>query len=224
MLYNHNILLEPSSIRFHNNEKQQGILIALEGVDGTGKSTQARLLAEALRLAGRSVVLTREPTDGFYGKKIRQLFASRATVSRIEELDLFLADRREHVTQVIAPALAAGDIVITDRYYLSTVAYQGAAGLDPLEILEKNKAFAPAPDLVFLLTLPVNKGLERIRILRREELNAFEQESSLEQVAQIFNCMSGEVIRRVDGAGSTAEVHREIMRQTLLYLKKLGKL
>ena len=73
-MHSQNIFLEPSSIRIHNTVERRGILIAFEGVDGTGKSTQARLLAEALRLAGRTVVLTREPTDGPYGQMIRQLF------------------------------------------------------------------------------------------------------------------------------------------------------
>lgn len=217
------IFLEPHAAKVHNTGKRRGVLIAFEGVDGTGKSTQARLLAEALKADGRSVILTREPTDGPFGLKIRKLFISRETVSRDEELELFLADRREHVAEVIAPALAQGDIVITDRYYLSTVAYQGAAGLDPVEILSRNQEFAPYPDLVVLLVLPIAKGLERIQVQRGESLNAFEQQASLERVAQIFDCMSGELIRRVDAARSPALVHQEIFSQTMSVLEKLGQ-
>jgi len=213
-----NFFLEPFLLRPDNNKKHPGLLIAFEGVDGTGKSTQARLLAEALQAAGRQVVLTREPTNGPYGQKIRQLFISRSAVSKAEELELFLADRREHVAQVIAPALAQGHIVITDRYYLSTVAYQGAAGCDPLEIIAQNQDFAPCPDLVILLLLPVAQGLERIRVMRREALNAFEQEAGLEQVAKIFDNISGEAIRRIDGSRTPAEVHQEIMRQVMTVL------
>lgn len=210
-----NILLESYSTKSENPKKHPGVLIAFEGIDGTGKSTQAQLLADALQAAGKQIVLTREPTNGSYGQKIRELFVSRSAVSRVEELELFLADRREHVAQVVAPALAQGQIVITDRYYLSTVAYQGAAGLDPLDILAKNQEFAPFPDLVILLVLPIAQGLDRIQVMRQEALNAFEQAASLEQVAQIFDSFHGNAIRRIDGSRTPEEVHQEIMRQVL---------
>lgn len=106
----------------------RGKLIAFEGIDGTGKSTQIKMLADRLTAEGLSVLSTREPTDGTFGKKIRELFVSREKVSPDEELALFMDDRREHVTSVIEPALAKGMIVLTDRYYFSTAAYQGAEG------------------------------------------------------------------------------------------------
>ena len=95
-----------------------GLFIVFEGIDGTGKSTQVRLLTEKLKKLGYAVVATREPTDGPYGQKIRELFLDRNTVSQDEELELFMADRAQHVEQVIAPALSDGRIVISDRYYL----------------------------------------------------------------------------------------------------------
>lgn len=115
--------------------ERKGLLIAFEGIDGTGKTTQIELLAEILRQRGLSVVATREPTDGQYGRKIRELYKNRKSVTPEEELALFLDDRREHVAQVIAPALASGKVVLTDRYYYSTAAYQGAAGHDPQKSL-----------------------------------------------------------------------------------------
>ena len=118
--------------------KRKGWLIAFEGIDGTGKTTQIELLAEVLRQRGLRVVATREPTDGQYGRKIRQLYKNRKSVTPEEELNLFLHDRREHVVQVIAPALASGKVVLTDRYYYSTAAYQGAAGHDPQKIIAAN--------------------------------------------------------------------------------------
>ncbi|MBU4231991.1 MAG: dTMP kinase, partial [Proteobacteria bacterium] len=115
---------------------RHGVLLALEGVDGCGKSTQAGLLATALRERGLEVVLTCEPTDGPLGQQIREYFQGPTRyLSAKEELNLFMADRREHVEKVINPALAEGKIVITDRYYYSSVAYQGALGLDPDRIL-----------------------------------------------------------------------------------------
>jgi dTMP kinase len=106
-----------------------GFFIIFEGIDGTGKSTQLHLLAEKLKQLDYAVVSTREPTNGPYGKKIRELFVDRTAATLEEELELFIADRDQHVQEVIAPALADGSIVICDRYYLSTVAYQGARGI-----------------------------------------------------------------------------------------------
>jgi dTMP kinase len=132
-----------------------GLFIVFEGIDGTGKSTQLHLLAEKLRQLDYAVVATREPTNGPYGKKIRELFVDRGAVSREEELELFIADRDQHVKEVIAPALEDGCVVVCDRYYLSTIAYQGANGMDPDIILAKNQDF-PAPDLA-IIPIPLRK-------------------------------------------------------------------
>jgi len=193
-----------------NGQEKQGMLVAFEGIDGTGKSTQIRLLAESLRGMGHDVQVTREPTDGPVGQRIRELYASRAEVSNEEELELFLADRRQHVAEVINPALAAGRIVLTDRYYLSTAAYQGAVGLDPAEIIERNEQFAPVPDLVLLLVVPPALGIKRIRTLRGESLNAFEQEEGLKRVASIFDLLDRSYIRRIDASQSVEEVQRGV--------------
>jgi dTMP kinase len=91
------------------NGKNRGILIAMEGIDGTGKSTQLRLLGRYLRDKGCSVIETREPTNGPYGRKIRELYVDRGKYSVEQELELFIEDRRQHVREVIEPALA-GDI------------------------------------------------------------------------------------------------------------------
>lgn len=191
--------------------KKKGVLIAFEGIDGTGKSTQIKLLAEALRRRGLSVVATREPTDGLYGRKIRELYQNRDSVTPEEELALFINDRREHVAQVIAPALACGQVVLTDRYYYSTAAYQGAAGHDPQKILAANELFAPVPDMVIMLEAPVSLGVRRVRELRGESLNDFEQEESLAKVAAIFAGLKEANIRRIDGSGSAEAVHAQVM-------------
>jgi dTMP kinase len=203
------------------NRSRQGILIALEGIDGTGKSTQLKLLARHLRGRGCTVVETREPTDGPCGRRIRELFINRAGCTPDEELDLFIEDRRQHVLEVIGPALAKGDIVITDRYYLSTAAYQGAAGMDPAEIFTRNE-FAPEPDLVLLLTLDPEIGLKRIRELRGESLNDFEQEDQLRRVAELFASFQHPFIRRINADAPLEIVAEEIQRtmEHLLHSKK----
>ncbi|MEW6427035.1 MAG: dTMP kinase [Thermodesulfobacteriota bacterium] len=189
----------------------KGRLIAFEGVDGSGKSTQIRLLAEVLEMEGRQVVLTREPSDGPHGRRIRGLLQNRAAMTREEELELFLADRRDHICRIIAPALAAGRIVLTDRYYLSTAAYQGAAGGNPEEILRVNEEFAPIPDLALLLRLAPEIGITRIKEYRREQLNDFEQEDYLARVAAIFDSLRRPYIRPVEASGGVAAVHAAIL-------------
>jgi dTMP kinase len=191
--------------------EKKGLLIAFEGIDGTGKTTQIELLAEVLRQRGLSVVATREPTDGQYGRKIRELYKNRKSVTPEEELALFLADRREHVAQVIAPALACGQVVLTDRYYYSTAAYQGAAGHDPQKIIAANELFAPMPDMVIIIEVPVSLGIHRVRNFRGETLNDFEQEETLARVAAIFADLNAPNIRRIDGTGSAETVHALIM-------------
>ena len=194
-------------------KRRQGRLIAFEGIDGTGKSTQIAMLAEVLRRDGVEVVATREPTDGVYGQKIRRLFQDRDSVSRQEELDLFLADRRDHVTNLIAPAMAQGKVILTDRYYFSTAAYQGVAGFDPEEIIRQNELFAPVPDLVLLFELAPVLAVMRIRCYRQETLNQFEQEEGLRQVMEVFKTLDRDYIKRIDGSLGIDEVHAQVVDQ-----------
>ncbi len=187
----------------------RGILIAFEGIDGTGKSTHIRLLADYLRDQGCTVIETREPTGGPIGRKIRELYVDRGQCSPEEELELFIRDRRQHVREVIEPGLAAGHIVLTDRYYFSTAAYQGAAGLDPDEVLARN-SFAPRPDMVILLTMDTAVSLARIRDLRGEKLNEFEQEEQLCRVAALFESFRDPCIKRIDAVPALAHVQEKI--------------
>ncbi len=197
-----------------------GLLIVFEGTDGTGKSTQLQLLAKALKEKGLPVVTTREPTEGEYGQKIRQLYAHRHTVSLEKELDLFLADRKEHVEQLLSPALESGKVILCDRYYLSTVAYQGAAGLDPQLILTRND-FAPEPDLALLFHAPIQTGVNRITQGRGEELNDFEKEDYLHQVASMFAQMKLPFIRRIDAARTIEAIHSDVLGLVQPLLEKL---
>jgi len=162
----------------------QGLFIVIEGIDGTGKSTQSKRLAEWFRSRGREVVLSREPTDGPWGKKLRES-ATTGRLSAEEELECFLNDRREHVQMSIKPALAEGKVVILDRYYFSTMAYQGARGFDPAEIRLRNEAFAPQPDLLLILDLSVESAHGRIGA-RGDTANEFEQRDTLSRCREIF--------------------------------------
>lgn len=143
-----------------------GLFVTLEGIEGCGKSTQARILAESLRGGhGRDVVLTREPGGTEITQRIRALLADPAShLDARCELLLFLADRAQHVATVIRPALDRGAVVVSDRYADSTLAYQGYArghSLDLLRDLNDWASYGLKPDLTFWIDCPVEIGLSR---------------------------------------------------------------
>jgi len=187
----------------------QGLCIAFEGIDGSGKSTHSRLVGEYLTNLGRSVVVEHEPTAGPWGKKLRES-AATGRLSPEDELQYFLNDRRQHVEELIAPSLAAGKVVILDRYYFSTMAYQGARGFDPAEIRRKNEAFAPVPDLLLIMDLDVDSALERIGA-RGDTANEFEKRENLERCREIFLSLKDEgFVRVIDTRGTLDEVANQI--------------
>jgi dTMP kinase len=186
----------------------RGLLIAFEGIDGSGKTTQARRLEQRLLERGIDVVLTKEPTDGRHGRRLRES-ARLGRLAPAEELEAFIADRREHVASLIAPALAAGRVVLVDRYYFSNAAYQGARGLDPQEILRRNATFAPRPDLAPLLEIGVDTALVRIEA-RGAGASLFERRQDLERVARSFRELRDPAIRRLDGEREAGVIHEEI--------------
>ncbi|MGA0854335.1 MAG: dTMP kinase [Luteolibacter sp.] len=183
---------------------KKGIFIVIEGIDGTGKSTQSKRLAEWFRAQGREVVLSREPTDGPWGKKLRES-ATTGRLSPDEELEFFLNDRREHVDTKIKPALADGKVVILDRYYFSTMAYQGARGFDPAQIRQRNEEFAPKPDLLLILDLSVESAHKRIGS-RGDTVNEFEQLETLTRCREIFLSVRDESFVRVIDAEPSLDV------------------
>ncbi len=189
----------------------RGLFIVIEGIDGTGKSTQVRRLGEWFAAQGREVVLSREPTDQPWGKKLRES-AGTGRLSPADELQYFLNDRRQHVDELIKPALAAGKVVILDRYYFSTMAYQGSRGFDPVEIRRKNEEFAPVPDLLLILDLDVDSALERISS-RGDIANEFEKREVLERCREIFLSLQDEPFARViSSSGSMDEVSLRIRK------------
>jgi dTMP kinase len=188
-----------------------GTLIAFEGIDGCGKSTQARRLERALAAAGHATLLTREPSDGPFGQRIRELARAGRRVAPEEELLVFTEDRRSHVAEVIAPALAEGRVVVTDRYYLSTVAYQGARGLDPEAILEASEREFPAPDLALVLELDPATALARVRGRADGALTAFEREEELAAVRHIFRSIDRPYVERVDATADEDAVHARVL-------------
>jgi dTMP kinase len=191
---------------------KRGKLIAFEGVDGSGKSTQIARLAEVLRERGLRVETTCEPTSGVTGKRIRAMAQSNARVSPELELEWFVTDRREHVDQMIEPALSSGTWVLTDRYTLSSVAYQGARGLSPDAILRDSEAEFPLPDLVLIVEVEVDEGLARVSERRGVAEPAFENREFLAAAALIFASLDRDYIERIDGKGKPDVVHERVMQ------------
>lgn len=197
----------------------QGLLIVFEGLDGAGKTTQIRLLAAHLRQEGYNVVCLKEPTNGPWGQKLRQIAQhGRQGIPPETELEWFLQDRREDVEQNIRPALACGHIVILDRYYFSTMAYQGALGCDSEVIRQRNEAFAPPPHLLLLLDIAPHQGLQRVQ--QQRQLDGFERLDYLQGVAAIFARMDFPYLRRIRAAASPEVVQAQVWQEVQPLLKR----
>lgn len=189
--------------------RRRGLFIVLEGIDGSGKTTQARALLRRLRRRGHEARFYREPTRGRWGREIKRLAARAGSLTPGEELALFVRDREENVAKNLAPALRAGRVVVLDRYYFSTMAYQGAKGIDVERIRRMNEAFAIRPDLVFILDVDAEAGLARISGRKsRDEL--FERRDYLRRVRRIFLGLRGPRFVHLDGRGDPRAIGRAI--------------
>lgn len=188
---------------------QKGILIVFEGIDGSGKSTQGEILFKRLQEEDFDVVYFREPSKGKWGRKIKKKALHADSLTPEEELDLFLKDRRENVEKNLKPALKKKRVVILDRYYYSTIAYQGAKGIDGNLIRRMNEEFVVEPDLVFIFDIDPQKGLERIENRKKKD-RLFEREDYLVKVREIFRSFKGEKFVHIDALKSKEEISKEI--------------
>ncbi|PKW26493.1 dTMP kinase [Phycicoccus duodecadis] len=192
-----------------------GVFIAFEGGDGAGKSTQVRLLAEVLRARGREVLVTRQPGGTELGAAIRDLVLHGDHVSPRAEALLFAADKAHHVDLVIRPAVAAGQVVITDRYTDSAVAYQGAGrdlGADEVHDLQMWAVGDLVPDLTVVVDVPSGEGRRR----RGEVHDRLESEADdfHDSVRQHFLAVARGNPHRylvVDGTTPPDAVHAEVL-------------
>jgi len=187
----------------------RGLFIVFEGIDGCGKSTQVELLADKLRRRGKQVVTLSEPTAGRWGQKIRDSARTKGSLSPAEELELFIRDRKEDIKNNIKPALEAGQIVILDRYFYSTLAYQGARGLDMNEIRAKHDKFVIRPDIVFILDVPVSQALKRIAG-RPVIYSLFEDPDYLQKVRKNFLKLKDSECYLLDGRQPPEDISRQV--------------
>jgi dTMP kinase len=188
------------------NLNDRSILIAVEGIDGAGKTTQVEMLRSALERAGETPITSKEPTNGPWGRIIRES-ASSGRLAPEEELNAFINDRTEHVANLVSPALEKGRIVILDRYFYSSIAYQGSRGAHYKEVQAIMESRFPIPDAVFILDIDPEQSVYRIAHSRGEMPNHFEERRNLAKAREIFNELSGPMIHRLDGGNSRQAVH-----------------
>lgn len=197
---------------------KQGILIVFEGIDGSGKTTQAEILTRNLRKKGVDAVYFREPSKGKWGHLIKRKALIADSLSPQEELALFLKDRKDNVEKNLKPALRQKKAVILDRYYFSTMAYQGARGINPERIRRDNEKFAVRPDMVFILDVEASKGLKRIEDRKKKDM-LFEKEEYLVKVREIFRSIKGKNIFHIDGMRAVQDISRKIEEVVLDYIQ-----
>lgn len=191
---------------------RRGLFITFEGPEGSGKTTQVELLAQAL--ANQEPVMVREPGGNELGERIREIVLYDAMELDPEaEMYLFMAARRQLIAEVIAPALAAGQIVVADRYHDSTLAYQGGARGLPTSW----PATFPRPDVTFLLSVPVESGLERLAKAGKKP-DRVESESIQfhRRVADAYDRLATaepDRFTRLDATGSREHIHIAVMER-----------
>ncbi len=197
----------------------KGMFISLEGIEGTGKTTQAELLAGYLRGRGFTVTRTEEPGGTPISLKIRDLLLSPECkeMDPMTELLLYNASRVQHIKEVIMPALERGDVVVTDRFSDSTVAYQGyGRGIDLKLIndLDRISTGSLRPDITLLLDVEVQTGLRRNRSVNKKDRIELEDISFHARVRKGFINMAAKEntrIRLIDCSGNVETVHRDIV-------------
>ncbi|MEW6680910.1 MAG: dTMP kinase [bacterium] len=195
------------------------MFVVFEGGEGVGKSSQIKLLAEKLRKKGIPFITTKEPGGTREGKIIRRMLLGKKN-SEILELFLFLADRKSHIDNVIKPALKSGKIVLCDRFFLSTIAYQGyGRGLDVgfIERLNNEVISCLSPDITFLIDLPPEKALFRKNIKDRFEM---EDISFHKKIRKGYLLLSKKYkkIKVISGAKSKEEIHQIVMEEVEKFL------
>lgn len=193
-----------------------GLFISLEGIDGSGKSTQLNLLKEELIKRGYEVVVTSEPTTTKLGKILRDYLSNPDSVPYADAL-VFAADRVEHYHEFIKPLLDSGKIVITDRYTASSIVYQGSQGVPKDWIQEINK-MSPNPDLSFYIEISVEVALERLGDSQRTKLEKFENRDYLIKIVK--NYQQIDYLIPIPGEGDPVTVTLAIVEKII---KKLSK-
>jgi dTMP kinase len=196
----------------------KGKFIVFEGIDGSGKTTQASLLYSYLLSKGKKVVLTKEPTQGIIGSLIRAALSGEWKTNNATLQLLFSADRAHHI-KTIKPLLRKGYIVISDRYAFSTIAYGTASGLDYKWLVDINSIFL-YPDLIFILDISPETGLKRMNLAKKSK-EIFEEKKFQTRAREAYLKIASEFenVKVINAERSIEEVKKEIIKHTLKILK-----
>jgi len=200
-----------------DNMEGKGLFVCVEGLDGCGKTTQTKLLVKRLKKMGYHAVYTAEPSRGKVGSFIRKycLHGERRVLTVVEAL-LFAADRFEHVESEIIPALNEGKIVASDRYVYSSLAYQGAAGLD-LEWIKRINEYAIRPNLAIFIDVEPETVIRRLK-LKKSVMENLEIQRKVREVYMEY-VKGGELVK-IDGNQSKKKVADDIFKVVLRFLEK----
>src|SRR3989338_6157118 len=198
----------------------KSLFIVLDGMDGSGKSEMVKLLHNYIFSKSKSykILTTREPTSGRYGREIREILASDKDPKENAEklLELFIKDRREHVNNSIVPFLKKSNgnvnIVLCDRYYYSTIAFQAVQGLDMGTLIEKNKKFLK-PDIAFIMDLKPKIALERIKKRKKEKFENIDFMKKLRKKFLELPGILGDNIKIVDASKEADVVFEDIKKE-----------
>ncbi len=197
------------------------LFIVLEGIDGSGKSTQAALLHEYFLEQNIDAVMLFEPTNGIWGRKIRKMLKSDSAPDPEKQSELFIRDRMDDVKVNILPSLAENKTVIMDRYYFSNAAYQGAGGLPPEAILTENRNNnCPEPDRVYFIDIPPEVAIERIASRSSESPDLFEKLNFLQRVRDLFLTFENINFVVIDGNRNQHDVFHDIVNDIIQTFKQ----
>ncbi len=195
---------------------KKGVFICIEGLDGSGKTTHAHRLVRNLQKQGFDAVYTTEPSRGEFGRFIREsVLQGKKRLPRVVEAFLFAVDRVDHLETMVKPAVKAGKIVVSDRYVYSSLAYQGAAGLDLKWIEEINRLALP-PDLAIYIDVPPEVVVKRIR-RKKSVMERLETQRRVREVYMQF--VENGKLMPLDGDRKKGEVAQDILKMVLDFLQ-----
>lgn len=197
--------------------KRKGIFICVEGIDGSGKTTQAHKLVEVLKKVGFEAVYTTEPSRGMYGTLLRNhILEGTRRAPVVVEAVLFAVDRVDHVASEVKPLLRKGKVVVSDRYVYSSIAYQGTSGFPTKWLKEINKQVMK-PDLSFFIDVPPETVMERIN----RQKSVMETLQTQKEVRKAYlRLVEEEGLLVIDGSGSKKEVAERIQKAVLKFLNR----
>ena len=196
--------------------KKKGIFICIEGLDGSGKTTHAYRLVRNLQKKGFDAIYTTEPSLGEIGTFIRNsVLQGKKRLPRVVEAFLFAVDRVEHLEKTVEPALEKGKIVVSDRYVYSSLAYQGAAGLDIKWIEEINRMALP-PDLALYIDVPPEVAVKRIR-RTKSVMERLETQRRVQEVYMKF-VKNGKLVP-LDGNRKKSELEKSVLKMAMDFLQ-----